>query len=341
MRRPPPPRRPRRPLITVLGSSGLLGTAITRELAARPVRLRLVGRRTTAVPLGARADMEVRTADLTAPRAVADAVEDADAVIHLVAHITGSNTWRVSSDDPIAEQVNFGLVRDLVDAVRARRPARPPVVLLAGSMSQAGRSSAAGRLNGTELDRPLTTYDRQKLDAEHAIRDASTQGLVRGSTLRLATLYTQGTDAPALDRGVVSAMMRRAFAEQPLTMWHDGSVTRDLVCVDDVARAFLAALDRPEAVTNRSWLVGTGQATSVADLFTAIAMTVSQHTGRSPVPVVSVAPAEHSMPTDVLDFVLDPSRFQQAAGWTARVPLLEGLDNLACAMARDHAVAPK
>ncbi len=320
-----------KPLITVLGSSGLLGTAIARELAGRDVRLRLVGRRPTSVPGEARAEIEMCTVDLTSPGAVADAVAGADAVIHLVAHIAGASTWRVSSNDPVAERINLGLVHDVIDAVRAERRAEPPVVLLAGSMSQVGRSFSA-RIDGSAPDEPLTTYDRQKLAAEHAIRDATAQGLLRGSTLRLATLYTRGTDPPDLDRGVVSAMMRRAFAGQPLTMWHDGSVHRDLICVDDVAHAFLATLDHAEITTGRTWLVGTGEATSIADLFTMISKTVASHTGAPPVPVVSVPPADHSMPTDLLDFVLDPSAFQQATGWSAGVPLLDGLDSLAAAM---------
>ncbi|GAA4542223.1 NAD-dependent epimerase/dehydratase family protein [Amycolatopsis samaneae] len=329
---------PSRPLITVLGSSGLLGSAITRELAARPVRLRLAGRRATTVPAGAAAEIEVRTTDLTTDGAVADAVEGADVVIHLVAHIAGASTWRVSSDDPVAERVNLGLVHDLVAAVKDQRPATPPVVLLAGSMSQAGHS-ISGRIDGTEQDKPITTYDRQKLDAEHAIRDATEAGLLRGASLRLATLYTQGSDSTALDRGVVSAMTRRAFAGEPLTMWHDGTVKRDLVCVDDVARAFVAALDRPDAVEGRPWLVGTGQATSIADLFGGIAKVVAAQTGKDPVPVVSVKPADHSMPTDLLDFVLDPSAFQAATGWAPRVSLEQGLENLAAAMAREAAAA--
>jgi nucleoside-diphosphate-sugar epimerase len=319
------------PVITVLGSSGLVGTAITRELAQRPVRLRLVGRRETTVPRDARAEIDMRAADLAEPGAVAEAIDGSDVVIHLVAHIAGASTWRVSSNDPVAERTNVGLVHDLVDAVRVTRPRRPPLVLLAGSMSQAGRSSKA-RIDGSEPDRPLTTYDRQKLDAERAILGATAEGLLRGTTLRLATLYTQGTDAPALDRGVVSAMMRRALAGQPLTMWHDGTVTRDLVCVDDVARAFLAALDQPERTVGRSWLVGTGQAVSIADLFRMIAKTVATHTGSEPVPVTCVPPADHSMPTDLLDFVLDPSAFEDATGWAARVALPEGLEQLAAAM---------
>ncbi len=322
--------------IAVLGASGLLGTAVTRELASRPVRLRLVSRRAAVVPRSCRADVQHCTVDLTRPGAVEEAVADADVVIHLVAHMSGDSNWRVAATDPVAERVNLGLVHDLVDAIRARRR-KPPVVIFAGSMSQGGRSSAS-RIDGTELDQPLTAYDRHKLAAETALRAASLDGVLRGTTLRLATLYSGGDSSNIHDRGVVASMMRRAFAGQPLTMWHDGTVKRDLLCVDDAARAFVAAVDRIEAVADRHWLVGTGEATSIAELFTAIAEAASAHTGRR-VPVVSVPPAEHSMPTDMLDFVLDPTRFRAATGWAPQVPLLDGLKRLAAATAPDSATS--
>lgn len=330
-----------KPLIAVLGSSGMLGTAITRELAGRPVRLRLVSRQPTALPPRTRADVEVGTADLTTGGTLADAVAGADAVIHLVAHMAGASSWRVAARDPAAERVNLGLVHDLIAALRRQRPRRPPVVIFAGSMSQVGRSTST-RIDGSEPDQPLTAYDRQKLAAERAIHAATAEGLLRGCTLRLATLYSQGIgtggdERRVRDRGVVATMTRRAFAGQPLPVWHDGTVTRDLLCVDDAARAFVSALDRPDAVTGRHWLVGTGQATSVADLFSTIAKIVSSHTGRPPVPVIPVPPADHSMPTDLLDFVLDPARFHHATGWSSRIPLLAGLERIAAAIAREPA----
>lgn len=324
------------PLITVLGASGLLGTAITRELSSRPVRLRLVGRRPTAVPAGHRADIDVRTADLTEAGAVAAAVDGADVVIHLVAHIAGPGSWRVSATDDAAERVNLGLVHDLVEALRARRGHAPPIVLFAGSMSEVGRCPRP-RIDGSEPDLPLTAYDRQKLAAELALAAAGGEGVLRGTTLRLATLYSGGTDRGVFDRGVVATMTRRAFAGEPLTMWHDGSVKRDLLCVDDAARAFVAALDSADTLARSRWLVGTGYPTSIGDLFTSIAKVVSAATGRPPVPVISVPPAEHSMPTDLLDFVLDPSAFQDATGWVPRVGLLEGLESIAAAIGREPA----
>lgn len=323
-------------LITVLGASGLLGTAITRELAGRPVRLRLVGRRPTTVPADCRAEVETRTVDLTTDGELADAVAGADTVIHLVAHIAGPGTWRVSAGDRVAERVNLGLVSELVAALRAQRRRTPPVVVFAGSMSQVGRATRQ-LIDGSEPDEPLTGYDRQKLAAERILEVATAEGVLRGVTLRLATLFGQGTDPIHLDRGVVAAMTRRAVAGLPLTMWHEGTVKRDLLCVDDAARAFVAAVDRAPQLAGRHWLVGTGRATSVRELFTIVSERVSAATGEPAVPVVSVAPPEHSMPTDLLDFVLDPSAFVGASGWEPRVSLREALERVAVAFAKDAA----
>ncbi|RKT54700.1 NAD-dependent epimerase/dehydratase [Saccharothrix australiensis] len=323
-----------KPLVVVLGASGLLGTAVTRQLADRPVRLRAVGRRRTAVPPGCRAEVEVVRSDLTEPGALAAAVADADVVIHLVAHIAGPATWRVSAGDRLAERVNLGLVRDLVDACRARPRDRPPVVVFAGSMSQVGRPRSA-RIDETHPDEPLTVYDRQKLAAEQALKAADADGVLRAITLRLATLFTRGTDGTALDRGVVAAMIRRALAGQPLTMWHDGTVKRDLLCVDDAARAFTAAVDHADALAGGHWLVGTGVATAVGDLFRALIGKVSAHTGQAPVPLLRVEPADHSSPTDLIDFVLDPAAFRRATGWVPTVALDEALDRAVAAVAAE------
>lgn len=321
-------------MITVLGASGLLGTAVSRQLAGRPGRLRLVGRRPVALPERPVADIEARAVDLTDPGAVAEAVAGSDAVVHLVAHTAGPGTWRVAATDAVAERVNLGLVLDVLDAVREGRTAPCPALLFAGSISQAARLSPEP---GGAADEPPTAYDRQKLAAERAIEAATAEGLVRGSTLRLSTLYSQGTDNPDLDRGVVAGMTRRAFDGEPLTLWHGGRAMRDFLGVDEAAAAFTAALDAPEAVSGRNWEIGTGERTSVAELFALIAETVARYTGCAPVPVEDTTPAEFAMPTDQIDLVVGSTGFRDATGWRPRVGLREGVDALAAAVARQPA----
>ncbi|MEZ3182541.1 NAD-dependent epimerase/dehydratase family protein [Streptomyces pimonensis] len=316
----------RRPLVTVLGASGLIGCALTRELARRPIRLRVVSRRDFALPSKPVAELEARTADLLEEGALAEAVAGSDAVVHLVAHMVGVTRWRLDEHDTVAERVNLGLVRDLVEALRdTRRPGARPVVLFAGTISQVGLASRP-RLDGTEPDLPQGAYDRQKLAAERLLKHATREGVLRAVSLRMPTVFGHEPHSAAPDRGVVSTMIRRALADLPLTLWHDGTVLRDLIHVEDVARAFAAALDHAEELSGGHWLLGSGRGEHLGEVFTRIAAAVSDRTGRPPVPVVSVSPPDQAEVTDFHSYEIDCSRFRGVTGWWPRVPLQEGLE---------------
>ncbi|GAB7042963.1 MULTISPECIES: NAD-dependent epimerase/dehydratase family protein [Catenuloplanes] len=321
-----------RPLVAVLGAAGFVGSAVLSALADRPVTVRAVSRRPSTIPAAGVATFEPVTADLTAAGAVADAVDGAHAVINLVLDTAG---WRGADGGGAAERVIVGVVRDLVDAA-ARCRSGAPVIVFAGSASQVGR---AGRLpvDGTEPDHPETAYDRQKLAAETLLERASADGTVRGVTLRLPTVFGAARPGGGADRGVVSTMIRRAFAGEPLTMWHDGTVRRELLHVDDVAAAFVAALGHADALAGRHWPLGDRHGEPVGDLFRTIAALVAAETGRPPVPVVSVPPPAAARPSDFHSMVVDASAFTAVTGWRPRVSLGEGLRRTVRALGRAEA----
>ncbi|MBB5119038.1 NAD-dependent epimerase/dehydratase family protein [Streptomyces eurocidicus] len=313
------PDDPRGPSVVVLGASGFVGSAVVAELARLPVRLRAVSRGPVAVPATAEAAVEVRRADLALPGAVADAVEGADAVVHLAAHIGGAQSWRAA--DERAERVNVGLARDLVEACRGH-PGTPPAVIFAGTI-QTGSAAAPGP----------GSYAAQKTAAEEILRAGTADGAVRGVVLRLATVYGRSPLSGSTGRGVLSAMAARALGGEPLTMWHDGSVERDFLHVRDAAAAFAAALRHVPRLQGRPWLVGSGRPERLGDVFTALAGTVAARTGKPAVPVLSVPPPAYAEAGDFHTPESDPAAFRAVTGWRAGVPLREGLDDMVAAMA--------
>jgi nucleoside-diphosphate-sugar epimerase len=315
-----------KPVITVLGASGFIGTAVTAALADRPIRVRAVARGPVALPGGPfRAEVEVRTADLTSPAVLDEAIAGSDTVIHLVLHSSG---WRGAESDPASERANVGVLADLVDSLRVRRrQGPPPIVVFAGSVSQVGVPPGTP-INGTEPDRPNTSYDRQKQAAEHMLMDATAEGVLRGVSLRLPTVFGHSRSVASTDRGVLATMVGQASAGKALTMWHDGRVERDLLHVDDVAAAFLAALDNVDSVAGRHWVLGTGRGERLGDVFRTIARLVSVHTGRDPVPVVSVPPPAQATVTDSHSVVVDSSAFRSATGWRPTVRLENALGHM-------------
>ncbi|GAA4009200.1 NAD-dependent epimerase/dehydratase family protein [Streptomyces marokkonensis] len=304
-----------RPLIAVLGGSGFIGAAVVEALARRPVRLRTVGRRPQPVPAGAVADVEAVCADLTGRGALQAAVAGADTVVHLLMHTAG---WREAAGNPAAEEVNVGVMRDLVELLGNTH--RPPAVLFAGSTSQAGLPERMP-IDGSEPDRPTTAYDRHKHTAEQILKAADAAGLVRGVSLRLPTVYGDSPRGRLTGRGVVSTMVRKAFAGEELTLWNDGTVERDLLYVHDAADAFLAGIDHAQVLAGRHWLLGTGRGVPLGDVLRTIADLVGVHLGRPPVPVVCLPPPDLATATDMHSVTIDSSRFRAATGWRPRVPL--------------------
>ncbi|MFI1017729.1 NAD-dependent epimerase/dehydratase family protein [Streptomyces sp. NPDC020965] len=313
----------RRPRVTVLGASGFLGSTVAAMLSRAPVRLRLVSRRPGTLPPGGDADVEVVTADLTDTARLAEVVADADVIVHLVCHRSGAQAWR-TGDDPLSERINVGMVRDLVEVLRARTGEPRPVCVFAGSTSQVGLV-ASDRVDGTEEDRPASGYDRHKLTAERALLDATREGVLRAVSLRLPTVFGECSTPTASDGGVITAMARRALAGQPLTVWRDGDIGRDLLHVEDAARALIAAVGHIDELAGRHWLVGTGRTTSLAELFSTVAEITSELTERPPVPVITVEPPDHATAADFQSFTIDSSAFWKVTGWEPRVPQRQGL----------------
>ncbi|MFF9206151.1 NAD-dependent epimerase/dehydratase family protein [Streptomyces sp. NPDC014986] len=313
---------PRGPLIAVLGASGYIGSAVVGELARLPVRVRAVTRGTGPLRADAAAgaaDITVCRVDPARPGAVGEAVDGADAVIHLAAEIGGAQSWRSAAQG--SQDVAAALMRDVVGALGGG--AGTPPALVFASTVQAAATGGTGP----------GPYARQKIAAERVLARATSERTVRGAVLRLATVFGRSTPAGSVGRGVLTAMTRRAIDGEPLTMWHDGSVERDFLHVQDAARAFVAALPRVDAARGGGpWDVGTGTTARLGDVFSDVAALVAEHTGRAPVPVVSVAPPEYADTGDFHSPRCDPSAFRSVTGWRPRVPLREGLDDLVTAM---------
>jgi UDP-glucose 4-epimerase len=111
---------------------------------------------------------------------------------------------------------------------------------------------------------PLAPYGVSKLAGEEYL---ATYNRLHGSehtTLRYGNVFGPRQD-PHGEAGVVAIFLGRLASGETPHVYGDGRQERDYVFVGDVARATLAALERPAGVFN----VGTGVATSVLELLEA------------------------------------------------------------------------
>jgi UDP-glucose 4-epimerase len=116
----------------------------------------------------------------------------------------------------------------------------------------------------TAQRQPLAPYGAAKLAGEEYLATYNRLHDTEHSTLRYGNVYGPRQD-PHGEAGVVAIFLGRLAAGQAPHVYGDGRQERDYVFVVDVARATLAALERPAGVFN----VGTGVATSVLALLAA------------------------------------------------------------------------
>ncbi len=100
------------------------------------------------------------------------------------------------------------------------------------------------------------TYTASKIEAERALADAARRGVISAVVLRLYTVYGPGPAAAAKGH-LVARWANDALRGKPLVVHGNGGNTVDLVHVDDVVRATLAALD----VDSRFCIVNVGSGT--------------------------------------------------------------------------------
>jgi UDP-glucose 4-epimerase len=120
---------------------------------------------------------------------------------------------------------------------------------------------------------------------------------------------------------VVAIFCNRILTNQPLTVFGDGSQTRDYVYVKDVARANLAAATRdlpaPGKLDARGFNIGTGVETSVVALADAL-----QKSAGSNVPL-HYAPAR---PGEQQRSAVSIKKAERQLGWKPTVELHDGLE---------------
>ena len=305
--------------ILITGGTGYLGSVLTRLLS--PVRCRVVRmsrQPATIQPGNSTATIEQVVADLREPERWAGYVRDSDVVFHLAAQTSVA----VASSRPVEDlAINVEPMLRLLDACSAG--GRTRTIVFAGTVTESGPPQQLP-VDEQTPDAPTTLYDLHKLVAEQYLKQSARQGVVRGTTLRLANVYGPGPANSNADRGILNLMVQRALRGQPITIYGDGAWLRDYVYVDDVARAFMRAAARISETNRRHFVIGTGCGHTIAEALHVVAKAVSARTGRH-VEVEHVDPPGGQPSIDYRHCVADSRAFQDATGWRADVDLLTGV----------------
>jgi UDP-glucose 4-epimerase len=307
------PNQIRRALVT--GGAGFIGSHVTEALLAEGFAVTVLDDLSSGKRENIPAAATFLQADIRSPEA-ATAIRDGgfDVLCHLAAQM---DVRRSVSDPTFDADVNVKGTLNLLEAVRASKRATRVVF-----------ASTGGAVYGDFSTPPTVETDGKDPESPYGIAKFAVElylayyARVHGLdyvALRFANVFGPRQD-PHGEAGVVAIFCQRILAGQPLTVFGDGSQTRDYVYVGDVARAHLLAATRQTIpagrVDDRAFNLGTERETSVVELVEALRVAA----GRS-VTVKNEAARAGEQRRSVVSI----GKAAKELGWTPQVALEEGL----------------
>ena len=347
--------------VLVTGGAGFIGKHLTAALLRRGYRVRVLDSLIEQVHGSERprldADVEFIAGDVRDGAAVARALQGVGSVVHLAAEVgVGQSMYAVERYVSVNDCGTAALFQGLIE-----RPVRRVVVASSMSIYGEGLYRAADgaivqdavrkhRKAGEPWDpvdaqgHPLvpvptpewkapalaSVYALTKYVQERLTLTLSPVYGMEGVALRLWNAYGPGQALSNPYTGVLAIFASRIHNGQAPMIFEDGEQRRDFVHVEDVAEAFVLALEHPAAAGN-VYNVGSGQDRSVRE----VAQILARAMGRAGLEPEVAGKARTG---DIRHCIADIGKIRRELGYRPRRDFTQGVAELAAWVADQEAV---
>jgi UDP-glucose 4-epimerase len=308
--------RGRRVMIT--GGLGFIGSNLAHALAQRGADILLVD---SLIPDyggnlfnidGIATRVRVNVADVRQASTMNYLVRDREIIFNLAGQVSHIDSMR----DPHTDlDINCRSQLTLLEACRRHNP--DVKVIYASTRQIYGRPEYLP-VTEQHLVRPTDVNGINKAAGEYYHLVYNNVFGVRASALRLTNVYGPRQLIRHNRQGFIAWFIRLALEDQEIQVFGDGSQVRDFVYVDDAVSAFLIA-GMNDACNGQAFNVGGDEHIAHRDLVKLLI----ELAGSGRYRFVDWPPEKKAI--DIGSFYADSSRFKHTTGWTASVPLREGL----------------
>jgi dTDP-L-rhamnose 4-epimerase len=352
-----------RKVVLITGGAGFIGTHLSNALLKRDYQVRVLDSLIEQVHgCGASAKqaaqgVEFIRGDIRDASVVTRAIEGVDSIVHLAAEVgVGQSMYAVERYVSVNDCGTAALFQQLID-----RPVRRVVV--ASSMSIYGEGLYQARDGSIVQDAvrksrragepwdpvdahghplvpvPTPEWKAPTLASVYALTKHVQERLtltlspvygMEGVALRLWNVYGPGQALSNPYTGVLAIFASRLHNGQRPMIFEDGEQRRDFVHVEDVAEAFVLALEHPRAPGN-VYNVGSGQNWSVRE----VAEILARAMGKPHLAPEIIAQARTG---DIRHCIADIGKIQRELGFAPRRDFADGVAKLAAWVAEQQAI---
>jgi UDP-glucose 4-epimerase len=296
----------------VTGGAGFIGSALVRALLARGDRVRVIdnfysGKRENLAAVAA--DVEVIEGDIRDGGALGRALAGVEIIFHEAAI---ASVPRSLVDPDASHDVNATATLQLLAAAKRAGARR---LVYAASSAAYGDTPTLPKVE-TMRPAPLSPYAVSKLAAEHYCQVFAGAYGLETVCLRYFNVFGPHQDPASEYAAVIPRFVTAALAGKGVTIFGDGTQSRDFCYIDNTVAANLAAAVAPEA-SGRVFNVACSVATTLNEVVRLVGDIVGRAVG------VTYAPGRVG---DVKHSLADISAARDCLGYRAEISFREGLE---------------
>jgi nucleoside-diphosphate-sugar epimerase len=298
--------------VLVTGGAGFIGSHLVRSLVGKGWDVVVLddfssGRMKNLERLKGSGGLKTVKGDIRDRKVVGEVLDGVEAVVHLAAFVDPAG----SVEKPLeTNDINVNGTLNVLDGC-VKKGVRKFIFVSSAGVYGDGNPLP---LRETCDLRPVSPYTASKISGEYYCKMFSDCYGVGSVILRFFNVYGPGQGANQY-AGVITKFVNSGLRGEQLTIYGDGTQTRDFINVEDVVTALLKALDFKSSRTE-VFNVCTGKPVSINDL----ASLVREVLGKD-LQVVHVEPRVG----DVLHSYGDPAKARNVLGFEARTGFEKGL----------------
>ncbi len=304
--------------VIVTGGFGFIGSNICRALRDRNIKVTIIENWGTSVPSWSES-FDVRFADITNIEDIMSIkVLEVDALLHLAGQSSGPRSF-------IEPELDIKLnVIGTLNAIELCKQNKIPEILFASSFVVYGDVDQKSSVTEDTVATPKSVYATSKYACELLLKNYAEPHGIIWKSLRMFNVYGPGQNIERTDQGIVGIFMKMVRDQDTIEVKGSLERYRDLVYIDDVVEAWIAALSYKGG--NIALNVCSGHKTTIRDLINRL-IKISERKSEPKVIEIDATPG------DILGCFGSLAKSASTTGYSPKTQLTDGLANMwkACA----------
>ncbi len=292
--------------IIVLGGNGFIGQSLIKELSNLNYEI-------LSIDINAPPKMITNVNYITHDFTKLNEIENVFEYCSVIYHLVSTTIPETSNKNP-----NFDIESNLIGSINlleiARRNNTGKIIFTSSGGTVYGNQSDS-ILSESSFTNPICSYGIVKLSIEKYLKMYNYLYGIDSCILRISNPY--GSNQINTNQGVITNFCRNALNGNEITIWGDGSISRDFIYISDLVNLLIKVKDQKSNA--EIFNVGSGRSTSINELINVIENLLGKN-----ILVKYLQDREFDLHTTNFDI----SKVKSAFNWKPEISLSQGIQKL-------------